>query len=177
MTEREKRSEDRRATLGRRAMWVGLGAAALVAVVMAAAVLPNATALAHGGFGRGGHGHDGRWGEGDRAAHAEMAAEWIIRWVDGTPEQQEQVAAIVAATAEELEGIRERHRAQHEAFTAEMTRPEIDRAALDSLRRESVGMLDEASQLLAAGLADAAEVLSPEQRVELMELAQKFHHR
>lgn len=176
MSERETRFDDRRASLGRRAMWVGLGAAGLLATALVVgALLPAATAMAHGGFGRGGH---GPWGHrGDPAEHAAMAAEWITRWADGTPEQEAQIAAIFEATAAELADVKERHRAQHDAFIAEMVRPQIDRAALDALRRESLAMADEASVLLAEGLADAAEVLSPEQRAELAELAEKFHRR
>lgn len=166
--------DDRRTSLGRRAMWMGLGAAALVATLaVGGAVFSSDLAMAHGGARHGGHwGHDG-----DPAEHAAMAAEWIVRWVDGTPAQQDRIAAIVVASMADLEGLRERHRAQHDAFLAEMSRDEIDRAAIEGLRTETLVMADEASAVLAAGLADVAEVLTAEQRIELIELAERFHRR
>jgi periplasmic protein CpxP/Spy len=45
-----------------------------------------------------------------------------------------------------------------------LTAPTIDRSAIERLRAEKIGLAETASKRIAQGLADAAEVLSPEQR-------------
>ena len=43
------------------------------------------------------------------------------------------------------------------------------------LREDGLALADEASRIGLDGVADLAEVLSPEQRIELLELAHRFH--
>ena len=64
-----------------------------------------------------------------------------------------------------------------EAWRAELSKPTIDRVALEQLRTEGIELADTASTRLVEALADAAEVLTPEQRAELMEMADRFHER
>ena len=45
-----------------------------------------------------------------------------------------------------------------------MTAPTVDRTAIERLRAEQIGLAETASKRIAQALADAAEVLSPEQR-------------
>jgi Spy/CpxP family protein refolding chaperone len=54
-----------------------------------------------------------------------------------------------------------------------MSAPTIDRAAIETLRVEQIGLADTASKRIAQALADTAEVLSPEQRVKLAERMQR----
>jgi Spy/CpxP family protein refolding chaperone len=164
--------EDRRATLTRRALRMGVSMAALLgAALLGAAFLPSVTANAHAGF-AGGH---GGWRHGDPAERAEHAVGWILRWVDGTPEQQEQITTIVVAALEDVRALREQHREQSRAFMAEMSKPTIDRAAIEELRQEGLGLAEVGSRRLVEGLADAAEALTPEQRNQLVELVERFH--
>ena len=55
--------------------------------------------------------------------------------------------------------------------------PTIDRAAIEKLRAEEMALADTLSRTVAAALADSAEVLTPEQRTELLERLGRFHHR
>jgi Spy/CpxP family protein refolding chaperone len=48
-----------------------------------------------------------------------------------------------------------------------LRQPKTDRAALEALRAEHLALADDVSKRLAAGLADAADVLTPEQRAKL----------
>jgi hypothetical protein len=57
----------------------------------------------------------------------------------------------------------------------ELVQPQIDRVALERLREEGLALAEEASRIAVDGVADLAEVLSPEQRAELLELAHRFH--
>ena len=97
-----------------------------------------------------------------------------LRWLATT------VATIVLLTipaiAQQLIPLGERHREHREAVAHELVKPQIDRAALERLREQGMGLADEASRIVVDGVADLAEVLSPEQRAELLELMHRFHH-
>ena len=50
-------------------------------------------------------------------------------------------------------------------------------AAIETLRAESMKMADQASLQLVSALSEAAQVLTVEQRLELIEFADRFHPR
>jgi Spy/CpxP family protein refolding chaperone len=154
-----------------RSLWKELVAGALLAALVfgLAFAAPSAVASL---FGRHrGHGHDPE----RMKKHAEFATEFVLREVDATPEQTEQVKAIVARALEDLAGVREQHEARREALVAELAQPEISRTALQSLRAEELALWDTTSAKLVDALVDAAAVLTPEQRAELIELANEMH--
>jgi len=55
--------------------------------------------------------------------------------------------------------------------------PSIDRAGLEALRVEQVKQADRASRRIVQGLADAAEALTPSQRVRLAAHLKAVHHK
>ena len=83
---------------------------------------------------------------------------------------------IVGSSLEALAPLAEQHRAHHEALVELLGQATIDRAALESLRAQELGLADAASRALVGALADVAETLTPAQRAELLELASRFHH-
>ena len=158
----------------------GVVAAGLLAALLACAAIvsvPLASA-ASGWWGRSGHwGHHGH-GEFDpeaARARAEFAASWVLEWVDATEEQEAQVRAIIAESVDDLAPLTERHRSNRDAFVAAFSQPTIDREAIDAIRQAELELAEEASSRLVAAFADVAEVLTPEQRAELIELAERFH--
>jgi Spy/CpxP family protein refolding chaperone len=158
----------RRAWLGGAALGlVGLGAAGV------AASPPGLLAHARHGFGhfRGHHGHGPHaLGEED----VRFTVEWLLREADASDEQVAAVTAIATRTATDLVALHDAHRSRRDAFTAALVA--ADRTALESLRGEEVAALQSASQRLVTALADAAEVLTPEQRQRLAD-AHAAHHR
>jgi Spy/CpxP family protein refolding chaperone len=55
-----------------------------------------------------------------------------------------------------------------------LTQPDVDRATLEDLRRAELQLAESASQRIVTALADVSAVLTPEQRVELVKMAERF---
>jgi Spy/CpxP family protein refolding chaperone len=162
----------------RRRFWVGGGILAGLAALVA--VTPRAFARGFAGHGFGGHGRHAfgaRLMEDPAGAkqHAGMAVEWVLRGVDATEEQKQQAKGITDRLIDQLGPLAEKHREHREAMARELAKPEIDRAALERLRREEIALADEASKLAVASIADLGDVLTPEQRAELIRFAHRFH--
>jgi Spy/CpxP family protein refolding chaperone len=174
-------TETGRATFWRRRrLWLAAGGT-LAALVALAAVAPRASAYrALAGHGFGGHGRHGFGAQvlRDPAAaklHAGMAVEWVLRGVSATEDQKQRAQRITDRLIDELGPSIEKHRGFHQAMARELAKPEIDRDALERLRREEIALADGASRVAVAAIADLGEVLTPEQRAELMAFAHRFH--
>jgi Spy/CpxP family protein refolding chaperone len=55
-------------------------------------------------------------------------------------------------------------RGAHEEMVKLLTAPTIDRAAIEQARQANIAALDRSSKAMVSGLADAAQVLTPDQR-------------
>ena len=172
----EKNQEARRKHRSR-GFWAFVLIAGLVGTVLVGGALVSTQAS--GFFGHSGHGHRGHLGNDPELAreHAEFAASWMLGRIDATDDQEEQVRAIVGSGVEDLIALAQQHGENHDAWRAELGKPNIDRVALEELRVSGIELADTASTRLVQALADAAEVLTPEQRAELMEMADRFHER
>ena len=107
---------------------------------------------------------------------AELVIDFALGQVDATEAQRAQVTAVVQAAIEDIQPALAEHGAAHEALREILAQPFVDRAALEELRAARMQRADEASQRLVQTLADAADVLTQEQRVELMALGERFRH-
>jgi Spy/CpxP family protein refolding chaperone len=107
--------------------------------------------------------------------HVEMGVRWVLGTVDATPEQEQRVKAIAVGALDDLLPLRERHQANRKALHTALAGATVDRAALEAARRDELKLAEEASVRLLDAIADAAEVLTPEQRAELAEFHQRFH--
>jgi Spy/CpxP family protein refolding chaperone len=152
-------------TKSRRIPWIVSIAAA--AALFAAGV---AVVAAHGS----GWNHD--WSDEQVAEHIQEHVNQMLDGTDATPEQRAQVTTILQSAAHDVLAIHEQHAAVHAKLKQILSAPQIDRAQIETLRQQQVQALDSASQRLSAALADAAEVLSPEQRKQLFENIEKRHH-
>jgi Spy/CpxP family protein refolding chaperone len=163
----------------RRRFWVGGGILAGLAALVA--VTPRAWAFrglaGHGFGGHGRHAFGAQLMKDPAAAkqHAGMAVEWVLRGVNATDEQKQQAKRITDRLIDEIGPSIEKHRGFREAVARELAKPEIDREALERLRRDEIALADQASKQAMAAIADLGEVLTPEQRAELVAFAHRFH--
>jgi periplasmic protein CpxP/Spy len=161
----------------RRTFWLGGGALAGLAAL--GAVAPRALAFhgIHGSFGHGRHGAGLQLLKDPQAAkeHAGMAVEWALRGVEATDEQKQQARRITDRLIDELGPLAQAHREHHAAMLQEFSKPQIDRAAIERLRQQELELADRASKLAISSVADLGDVLTPEQRTELLAFARRMH--
>lgn len=104
--------------------------------------------------------------------------------LDATTEQQEKLRTIARSAVKDLLPMREKAQAARARAADLLLQPKIDRAAIEAFRAEQLATVDAASKRFAQAVADAAEVLTPEQRQKAHELMQwrrgffrGWHHR
>jgi protein CpxP len=162
-------SEGGRSRRRRRILYALLGSGVLAAVIGARPLL---AAFQEGGDfhrpWRGGWGHHRMTPEAAKE-HMQVAAKWALRGIDANELQQEKVNKVLAGTIDELFRLKEQHQANREAFAAQLGGASIDRAALEEIRKSEMALADEASRRFVQAMADVAEVLTPEQRQQLLE--------
>jgi Spy/CpxP family protein refolding chaperone len=139
----------------------------------------------HGGA----HAHGGRWGRGRHGEPMDPEAmgrridgmvQWMLADIDATDEQRTRVAQIAKAAAAELAPLRAQHFDARKKTVELLARPTIDRAQIERVRVEQMQLGDQVTKRMTQALLDAADVLSPQQRVKLAERWEQRrgrHHR
>lgn len=94
--------------------------------------------------------------------------------VDATPEQQERLRGIVRSAVRDLLPLREKAMSTRQRGRELLTATTIDRAAIEALRADKMALADQATRRFSQALADAASVLSPEQRRKLAERVDRW---
>jgi periplasmic protein CpxP/Spy len=95
--------------------------------------------------------------------------------VDATQEQRDKINAIAKAAITDVVAMRKDHDARREQALALFKADSIDRNALEALRAERLSAGDAASKRIVQAVADAAEVLKPEQRRQLAGDWERWH--
>jgi Spy/CpxP family protein refolding chaperone len=126
-------------------------------------------AVASGAIGQ--YAYGGGWRASFDPARIEDRADRMTRHVaieiDATNDQQEKLRAIVKGAVKDLLPMREKSLSLRQRARALLTENAVDRAGIETLRSEQMGLADAASKRIAQALGDAAEVLTPEQRRKL----------
>lgn len=128
-------------------------------------------AISHAGF----H-DDGPPSADEMKDHADFFVGFALHHLDATDEQEQQVQKIVDGAIDDAFPVMEQHRANRDSLRTILGGTTIDRSALEKLRGEEIALVDTFSKTIANALADTAEVLTTEQRAELMEKLDRFHH-
>jgi Spy/CpxP family protein refolding chaperone len=100
-------------------------------------------------------------------AHIDKMVEQFA--ADASPDQKARLSAIAKAALADLRPAHEQFRQAHARLHELLTAPVIDRAALEQLRAAQMQRLDFISRRILAAVEDAADVLTPEQRVKFGE--------
>jgi Spy/CpxP family protein refolding chaperone len=93
----------------------------------------------------------------------------ILGQVDATAEQKTKVTDITKLAVKDLMPLRDAHNAVRDKLAAALKSEKVDRALIEQLRVEELGLAETLSKRAAQALADTAEVLTPAQRAKLVE--------
>lgn len=143
------------------------GAIAVVAMGVGAAAATNGASTFYGpamhvAMGSGGMGF------------AERRFDRMMTEIEASDEQADRLRDIFEAARDDLMPAKADFHAFRDELASLISQPRIDRAAAERMRAERVEAIDEASRRMTEAFIEAAEVLTPEQRVALVE---KFEER
>jgi periplasmic protein CpxP/Spy len=105
---------------------------------------------------------------------ADRAVRHLAIEIDANAEQQDKLRALVKAAVRDLLPLRENAHAARQRARDLLTQSSVDRAEIERFRTEQIALADAASRRLAQALADAAEILTPEQRRRISDLFPPF---
>jgi periplasmic protein CpxP/Spy len=152
-----------------------------------AAVLAGITALGAGavysqqpyGYGPPGHGygrgygpamHGGMMGHGSMFGFGpERMFDFALSSVGATSEQKLKIVTIAQSAMQELRPLRDRRYTASLKLAILLKADTVDRAAIEKLRAEEFAAFEAGSKRAAQALSEAAEVLTPAQRQQLVE--------
>lgn len=101
----------------------------------------------------------------------------LLKSVGATEAQQAQIKQIMEAARADLKPQHEQGRKLHEQGLALLSAPNIDAAAIESVRQQDQALREASSKRMSQALVDVARVLTPEQRVKIAERMKKRHDR
>jgi periplasmic protein CpxP/Spy len=146
------------------------GVALVAACVVGGLTSPIVTAYAQDAATNGAMHHMMGHGRGDMHAMAMAHVTKMLDEVGASADQKSRVEAILHAGLGPMAGLHGDMAQTHAGLHAILAARTIDRAALEQLRAAEIARIDEASWTMTKALADAAEVLTPEQRAKLATL-------
>jgi Spy/CpxP family protein refolding chaperone len=92
--------------------------------------------------------------------------------IDATTEQQDKLRAIMRSAVQDLLPMREKLLTARATARDLLTQQTIDRTAIEKFRADQIAAHDAASKRIVQAVADAAEILTPEQRRKLSNMLQ-----
>jgi Spy/CpxP family protein refolding chaperone len=135
-----------------------------------AAVSTAFAGLAGAGFAaiaRGRHGARGPIDPAKMEQHLDRMLQHMYVEIDATDAQKQKLDPLVKQAAKDLAPLREQVREARREGVKLLSADTIDRGAIERFRAQQIGATDAASRRFTQALADAAEVLTPEQRRKL----------
>lgn len=141
-----------------------IGAVAAVAII-------GAGAAAFAGDDDMGPGH---WRGKFMRGFMEYRMEQVLTDVGASTEQKDKLKALFKTTMGEVRPERSDRKEMRDEVIKLLEAPTIDRNAIEALRVKHVARIEEKSKTIAKAVADAAEILTPEQRKKLIEEMDDF---
>jgi protein CpxP len=139
-------------------------------VALPLVIIGAAFAYAHQGGGHHGRPDDSHHME----RHLDQMAGMLTK-IGASGAQKSQIDGIMRGAFGDLKAAKQNHHAAFGQLHELLFAPSIDRGKIESLRAEQIKSLDEASRAFVKAAADAAEVLSPEQRAAMAQEARSHH--
>lgn len=118
--------------------------------------------------------HEMRGGPNFHGPMACFMVEHALKSLDATDEQRADIREIMEDAAAEIRTLIDGVDDPKEQFTTLLSAQTLDRNAFETLRQQMLETGDAVSVRAMEALLDAAEVLTPEQRVELIENGKSF---
>jgi protein CpxP len=112
-------------------------------------------------------------GHGHMEAMAHMTA--ALTAVGATADQKARIGTILHAGLKPIMDVHHGMGELHGSLLKLLTASTIDRGALEQMRAAQIAELDQASRTATQALADAAEVLTPDQRAKLAGMIAEHH--
>lgn len=122
-------------------------------------------------------GHNGPPSQEEAVERAEFVVGFALHRLDASEAQEESVQKIVADAITDAFPIAKNHRENRDQLRTILAAPTVDRAAIEKLRVDEMALADELSRVVVAALGDTAEVLTTEQRTELLQHLERFRGR
>ena len=163
----DKESKPAVASQPRRWLIAGLAAASVAVVGATLSWQDRAQAQSPMMDGAFGFGH----GSADPAVQAkkiDAMVQWMLADIDATDDQRTKISTILKAAANDLAPLREQHMQARRTTMQLLSASTIDRAQLESIRVQQMQLADTATKRMTQAMADAAEVLSGDQRAKLV---------
>jgi Spy/CpxP family protein refolding chaperone len=142
--------------------WLIIGGATAVVVVGA-----GAAAFASGD----GPGH---WRGKFMRGFMEYRMDQVLTDAGASAEQKDKIKTLFKTTMDEVRPARGERKEMRAEVMKLLSAPTIDRAAIEDLRAKHVAELDAKSKTIAKAVADAAEILTPDQRKKLVDELDDF---
>jgi Spy/CpxP family protein refolding chaperone len=111
-------------------------------------------------------------GKGDPAkiqARVEHRLNRVLSTVDATEDQKKQITAIILKRMNDMQPLRQVRNEVREKLATALKSPRIDRAGIEQLRTQQLQLAENMSKGIQDSLLEAAEILSPSQRVALID--------
>ncbi len=178
---------------GRKLAIAGAAALALTAIGAGAVYSQSGPGWGWGGpgYGHGGYGHDGYgrgWGPGPMREGMprrgwmmgfgpERMIDFALSSVGATSEQKLKITEIAQSAMNDLRPLRDRRYTMGLKLAILLKADTVDRAAIEKLRADEFAAFEAGSKRAAQAIADAAEVLTPQQRQQLVQRWESRHQR